>query len=129
MESGTDSTRQHNCYASWLSNSFSGNNKDSIRVGLSESVRQRVHLRTTYPATKGVSTSETGFFQVGTAVGRVVGYANLYLFSDDFAYRVEVGWWVFALAGALALLIALLTVSFQSIRAALMNPVKSLRSE
>jgi putative ABC transport system permease protein len=46
-----------------------------------------------------------------------------------FAYRVELAWWVFALAGTLALLIALLTVSFQSIRAALMNPVKSLRSE
>ena len=48
---------------------------------------------------------------------------------QDFAYRVEVSWWVFALAGLLAISIALLTVSFQSIRAALVNPVKSLRSE
>jgi putative ABC transport system permease protein len=48
---------------------------------------------------------------------------------QDFAYRVEVSWWVFALAGSLAVGIALLTVSFQSIRAALVNPVKSLRSE
>ena len=47
----------------------------------------------------------------------------------DFAYKVTIDWWVFALAGALAVVIALLTVSFQSIRAALMNPVKSLRSE
>ena len=46
-----------------------------------------------------------------------------------FAYRIEIGWWVFALAGLLALLIALLTVSFQAIKAALANPVKSLRSE
>lgn len=48
---------------------------------------------------------------------------------QDFAYRIDVQWWVFVLAGVLALGIALLTVSFQSIKAALMNPVKSLRSE
>jgi len=48
---------------------------------------------------------------------------------QDFAYRIDIEWWMFVLAGVLAVLIALLTVSFQSIRAALMNPVKSLRSE
>ncbi|MBD2702314.1 ABC transporter permease [Spirosoma sp. BT702] len=47
----------------------------------------------------------------------------------DFAYRIDMQWWVFAVAGLLAVGIALLTVSFQSIKAALMNPVKSLRSE
>jgi len=47
----------------------------------------------------------------------------------NFAYRIDVAWWVFALAGLLAVGIALLTVSFQSVKAALMNPVKSLRSE
>ncbi|GAB4032912.1 ABC transporter permease [Spirosoma jeollabukense] len=48
---------------------------------------------------------------------------------QDFAYKITIDGWVFALAGLLAIGIALLTVSFQSIRAALMNPVKSLRSE
>ncbi|GAB3772032.1 ABC transporter permease [Spirosoma horti] len=48
---------------------------------------------------------------------------------QDFAYRIDIAWWVFGLAGLLAVGIALLTVSFQSIKAALMNPVKSLRSE
>lgn len=48
---------------------------------------------------------------------------------QDFAYKIDIEWWVFALAGTLAVGIALLTVSFQSIKAALMNPVKSLRSE
>ncbi|WP_461101123.1 ABC transporter permease [Spirosoma koreense] len=47
----------------------------------------------------------------------------------EFAYKVTIDWWVFALAGLLAVGIALLTVSFQSIKAALMNPVKSLRSD
>ena len=46
-----------------------------------------------------------------------------------FAYKIELGWPLFALAGTLAVVIALLTVSFQSIRAAVVNPVKSLRSE
>ena len=48
---------------------------------------------------------------------------------QDFTYRISIEWWVFALAGLLAVGIALLTVSFQSVKAALMNPVKSLRSE
>lgn len=48
---------------------------------------------------------------------------------QDFAYRIDIEWWVFVVAGLLAIGIALLTVSFQSIRAALMNPVRSLRSE
>jgi putative ABC transport system permease protein len=48
---------------------------------------------------------------------------------EDFAYRIDIDWWVFAIAGLVALLIAWLTVSFQSIKAALDNPIKSLRNE
>jgi len=47
----------------------------------------------------------------------------------DFAYRAPMSWWIFAVAGGAALLIALLTVSFQAAKAALTNPVKSLRTE
>jgi len=48
---------------------------------------------------------------------------------QDFAYKIDIAWWMFALAGLLAVGIALLTVSFQSVKAALVNPVRSLRSE
>jgi predicted permease len=48
---------------------------------------------------------------------------------QNFEYKVGVEWWVFLIAGVLAILVALLTISFQSIKAALMNPVKSLRAE
>lgn len=48
---------------------------------------------------------------------------------EGFAYRTKIDWWVFAIAGIMALLIALITVSFQAIKAGLANPVKSLRSE
>ncbi len=47
----------------------------------------------------------------------------------DFAYRITIEWWIFALAGCLALLIAFVTVSFQSVKAAMANPVKSLKAE
>ena len=48
---------------------------------------------------------------------------------QDFAYRITISWWIFVAAGLAALLIALVTVSFQAIRAAITNPVKSLRTE
>jgi putative ABC transport system permease protein len=48
---------------------------------------------------------------------------------QDFVYRINISWWVFALAGFAALLIALATISFQAIKSALANPVKSLRTE
>ena len=48
---------------------------------------------------------------------------------DDFPYRVTISWWIFAIAVVVALVIALITVSFQSIKAATTNPVKSLRTE
>ncbi|WP_460981122.1 ABC transporter permease [Spirosoma fluminis] len=48
---------------------------------------------------------------------------------QKFAYKIDIEWWMFALAGLLAVGIALLTVSFQSLKAALMDPVKSLRTE
>lgn len=48
---------------------------------------------------------------------------------QDYEYRISIGWWVFAVAGILAVLIALVTVSFQAIKAAIASPVKSLRTE
>ncbi len=48
---------------------------------------------------------------------------------QSFTYRVTISWWMFALAGLVAIMIALLTVSFQAIKAAMANPVKSLRTE
>ena len=53
----------------------------------------------------------------------------LHRWIQDFAYRVAISWWVFVLAGIAALLIALMTVSFLTIKAATNNPVKSLRTE
>jgi ABC-type antimicrobial peptide transport system permease subunit len=48
---------------------------------------------------------------------------------QGFAYRIHVSWWIFLVAGVIAVLIAMITVSFQAIKAAVANPVESLRSE
>jgi putative ABC transport system permease protein len=48
---------------------------------------------------------------------------------QSFAYRIHISWWIFLAAGIIAILIAVITVSFQAIKAAIANPVESLRSE
>jgi len=58
-----------------------------------------------------------------------IAYYFMHNWLQNYQYRAELSWWIFAVSGAGALLITLLTVSFQSIKAALTNPVKSLRSE
>jgi len=53
----------------------------------------------------------------------------MHVWLQDFAYRIHIAWWVFVVAGIIAILISALTISFQAIKAAVANPVKSLRSE
>ncbi|HYE55424.1 MAG TPA: ABC transporter permease [Chitinophagaceae bacterium] len=66
---------------------------------------------------------------IANLVAWPIAWFALNKWLSDFAYRVNVTWWVFAVAGVAALLIALLTVSFQALKAAISNPVKSLRTE
>jgi putative ABC transport system permease protein len=58
-----------------------------------------------------------------------IAWLGMHSWLNDFAYRVDVAWWIFAVAGLLSVFIALATISFQAVKAALTNPVKSLRSE
>jgi putative ABC transport system permease protein len=58
-----------------------------------------------------------------------VAWWSMHTWLQDFAYRINIGWWIFAVAGLTAMLIALFTISFQAIKSALANPVKSLRTE
>lgn len=58
-----------------------------------------------------------------------IGWFAMNKWLEDFSYRIEVSWWILALAGFLAIVIAILTVSYQSIKAAIVNPIKSLRTE
>ena len=58
-----------------------------------------------------------------------IGWWAMNSWLQDFVFRINIAWWVFVLAGGLAILIAVLTVSMHAIRAALTNPVKSLKEE
>lgn len=66
---------------------------------------------------------------VAFVIATPIGYYLMSKWLEDFAYKTDLSWWIFALAGIASILIALLTVSYQSIKAALMNPVKSLKTE
>jgi len=66
---------------------------------------------------------------IAIAIATPLAYWGISKWLQDFAYRVTIGWAVFVIAGVIALVIALLTISFQAIRAAVMNPAKSLRTE
>ncbi|MEP0134484.1 MAG: ABC transporter permease [Eudoraea sp.] len=66
---------------------------------------------------------------VAILVSIPLGWYVMNKWLEDFSYRIEIGWWVFVLAAFLAVAIAIITVSYQSIKAAIVNPVKSLRTE
>jgi putative ABC transport system permease protein len=66
---------------------------------------------------------------IAIVIASPIAYYFMNQWLSDFAYRIDIQWWMFALAGGLAVVIAFLTVGFQSVKAALANPVKSLRSE
>ncbi|MFC2088091.1 ABC transporter permease [Calditrichota bacterium] len=58
-----------------------------------------------------------------------VAWYSMNYWLQNFAYKTEIEWWIFLLAGSIALLIAVITVSSQAIKAAIANPVKSLKYE
>jgi putative ABC transport system permease protein len=66
---------------------------------------------------------------VAIVIATPVAWWAMTKWLQSFAYRIHISWWIFLVAGVLALLIALITISFQAIKAAMANPVKSLRSE
>jgi putative ABC transport system permease protein len=79
-----------------------------------------------------VTTLSTDFIKL-VAIALIIAIPLVYIAANKwlqhYPYRIEMSWWLFAFAGILVMLIALFTVSFQSIKAAVTNPVKSLRTE
>jgi len=80
-----------------------------------------------------VVTTLSAHFVKLVALALIIATPLVYIAANrwlhNFPYRIEIGWWLFASPGILVMLIALITISFQSIKAAIANPVKSLRTE
>lgn len=66
---------------------------------------------------------------IATCIALPAGYWAMNRWLEGFAYRIEIQWWIFAAGGLAAVVIALLKVSWQTIRAVVANPVESLRTE
>jgi putative ABC transport system permease protein len=66
---------------------------------------------------------------ISLVIASPIAWSLMNKWLSDFAYRIEIQWWVFLLAGFVAVFIAIMTVSWQALRAAMANPVKSLREE
>lgn len=92
----------------------------SIRIVLGASVRSILQLLTQHFVL---------LVAISFAIATPIAWYVMRTWLDDYVYRIDITWDVFAYAGAISLLIAFLTVSYQSLRAALENPVNGLRSE
>ncbi len=84
-------------------------------------------------STTAIATMLSGDFlklvMIALIIAIPAGWYFMNKWLQDFAYRINITWWMFALSGGIAVIIALITVSFQAIKAAIANPVKSLRTE
>jgi putative ABC transport system permease protein len=66
---------------------------------------------------------------IAATIAFPIGWFTMHKWLQDFAYRINISWWIFIIAGLIAVVIAFITISFQAIKAALSNPVESLRTE
>jgi putative ABC transport system permease protein len=66
---------------------------------------------------------------IAALVAFPIAWWAMHNWLQDFAYHINISWWIFVVAGGVAVLIALITISFQAVKAAIRNPVKSLRTE
>jgi putative ABC transport system permease protein len=91
-----------------------------IRKVLGASVRGIVLL---------LSTDFLKLVAVAAVVGFLIAWYAMNKWLEDFAYRIQIQWWIFLLAGIIAATVAFLTIALQAVKAATSNPVKNLRTE
>ena len=105
-----------------------------LSVFQSEQRIKEIGIRKVLGATTGeITLLLSRSFSMWVVYAAVIAFPIAYYFLDkwlqDFAYRIDIQWWMFALAGGIAFMVALLTISIQAIKSAIADPVKSLRYE
>lgn len=122
----------------WKNKGYSAINIFGLAIGLvtfmAEQRNKEIGIRKVLGASvSNVVTMLSKDFLILVAISSVLAFPvawwAMHKWLQDFEYRINISVWVFVFAGIAALLIAVLTVSYQAIKAALSNPVKSLRSE
>ena len=106
----------------------------ALAAFMAEQRRKEIGVRKVLGASVGSITSllSRDFIKpvvLSILIASPIAWYAMSMWLTDFAYKVAIEWWIFPTAGALAVIIAMLTVSYQAVSAALMNPVKSLKSE
>jgi ABC-type antimicrobial peptide transport system permease subunit len=66
---------------------------------------------------------------IAFVIATPIAWYYMHKWLQDYVYRIDISWWIFLVGGIAAIIIALATISFQAIKAAIANPVKSLRTE
>lgn len=106
----------------------------ALSVFMAEQRSKEIGIRKILGASvQGITTMLSGDFVklvlLAILIASPIAWWAMNRWLQDFAYRITVSWWMFAVAGLVVIMIALITVSFQSVKAALANPVKSLRTD
>jgi len=92
----------------------------SIRKVLGASMQNIFQLLTRY---------FMGLIAIALVIATPLAYYLMQKWLEDYVYRTDISWWIFAVSGLMAILISLLTISYHAVKSALVNPIESLRSE
>jgi len=90
---------------------------------------RKVNGATVYEIVRMLNKDFVSWVAIAFVIASPIAYYSMSKWLQNFAYKTELSWWIFALAGVVALLIALITVSWQTFKAARRNPVEALRYE